>query len=218
MVLIKPSYKILTSLDKSTFYTSCENAARTCYKSENKITEGSAEKLIRNLVKNEHLAMLEHCPNISVRFIHNRAFTHELVRHRLCSFAQESQRYVKMENKSMEFILPHWLDSEDVDNIADSKIKTKYDIFVNNCTEAERRYCLLRDLGVLAQDARDVLPNAVKTEIVVTANVREWRQLLKLRTESCAHPEMLRIMRPLLTEFSEKLPALFDDLTWEDNK
>lgn len=217
MVLIKPSYEILTDIDRKQFYTFCENAARTCYKSEDKITEGSAEKLIRNLIKNGHEAMIEHCPNISVRFIHNRAFTHEIVRMRLMSFAQESQRYVKYENKNMEFILPHWLD-KDSTILVNEEDKIKYDIFVKSCEQAEKNYLTLRRLGTLAQDARDVLPNSCKTEIVCTANVREWRHVLKLRTEDCAHPEMLRVMRPLLLDLISLLPALFEDIPhdWEN--
>lgn len=110
MKLIKPSYEILTPINAVEVYKTVETAARTCYKSENRITAGSAEKLCKKLVESGHLAMIEFAPDITVRFISNRAFTHEMVRHRHCSFAQESQRYVKYENKDMEFILPHWLD------------------------------------------------------------------------------------------------------------
>lgn len=213
MHLIKPSFNVLTNISKDLFYKSCEVAARTCYKSEDKITEGSAEKLIRNLIKNGHEAMLEHCPNISVRFICNRAFSHEIVRHRLSSFAQESQRYVRYENNDMEFILPHW-----VDNITDENLTAKYEVFKSSCELTEKKYKTLRALGMLAQDARAVLPNAVKTEIVVTTNVREWRNIFKLRTEDCADPEMKRLMRPLLREFIRQLPALFEDIPhdWKD--
>lgn len=213
MHLIKPSFNILTNISKDLFYKSCETAARTCYKSEDKITEGSAEKLIRNLIKNGHEAMLEHCPNISVRFICNRAFSHEIVRHRISSFAQESQRYVRYENNDMEFISPHW-----IDNITDKNLTAKYEVFKSSCELTEKKYKTLRALGMLAQDARAVLPNAVKTEIVVTTNVREWRNIFKLRTENCADPEMKRLMRPLLREFIRQLPALFEDIPhdWKD--
>lgn len=214
MHLIRPDYVILTDIDEQLFYTSCENAARTCYKSEDKIAKGTAEKMIRNLIRHGHEAMLEHCPNLSVRFICNRSFSHEIIRHRLSSFAQESQRYVKYENSDMEFIQPHW-----VNDITDENIEAKYTVFKDSCETAEKKYKLLRALGMLAQDARAVLPNAVKTEIVVTANIREWRTIFKLRTEDCADPEMKRLMRPLLLELIQKLPALFEDIphNWEES-
>lgn len=203
---IEPKYEILTKIDKESFLLSCELAARTCYKSENKITEGSAEKLIKNLIKNKHLAMVEHCPNITVKFICDRAFSHELVRHRLCSFAQESQRYCKYENNDMEFIIPYWMyESRDIE---------ERNMFYDVCHLTEQKYKELREKGLQAQAARCVLPNAVKTEVVVTANIREWRHLLQLRTAKDAHPEMQRVMRPLLEELKEKLPVFFEDITY----
>lgn len=210
MIFIEPSYKIVTDINTDTFYKFCEIPARKCYQSENRIAEGSAEKLIRILVKRKHEAMLEHCPNIQVNFICDRAFSHELVRHRLCSFAQESQRYVKYENDNMEFIIPHWFDKDKYMIIPQEAVKVK--AFTESCETAERKYKILRQLGVPPEDARGVLPNAVKTEITVTSNVREWRHLLQLRTASDAHPDMRRIMRPLLMDFITYLPALFDDI------
>lgn len=215
MKLIKPSYEILTPIDSVEAYKTVETAARTCYKSEGRITVGSAERLCKKLVESGHLAMIEFAPDITVRFISNRAFTHEMVRHRHCSFAQESQRYVKYENKDMEFILPHWLDfdcmgdEDKLEEIALSKQK-----FIKSCEKAEEDYAKLRERGYLAQDARDVLPNAVKTEICVKANIREWRHIFELRTAKAAHPEMRRLMRPLLDELKEELPIFFEDIEY----
>lgn len=215
MKLIKPSYEILTPIESVEAYRTVETAARTCYKSEDRITANSAEKLCKKLVEFGHLAMIEFAPDITVRFISNRAFTHEMVRHRHCSFAQESQRYVKYENKDMEFILPHWLDfdcMDDEDKMEDIALN-KYD-FIKSCEKAEEDYAKLREKGYLAQDARDVLPNAVKTEICVKANVREWRHIFKLRTANAAHPEMRRLMRPLLDELKQELPVFFEDIEY----
>lgn len=215
MKLIKPSYEILTPIDSVEAYKTVETAARTCYKSEGRITVGSAERLCRKLIESGHLAMIEFAPDITVRFISNRAFTHEMVRHRHCSFAQESQRYVKYENKDMEFILPHWLDFDcmgdegKLEEIALSKRN-----FIKSCEKAEEDYAKLRERGYLAQDARDVLPNAVKTEICVKANIREWRHIFELRTAKAAHPEMRRLMCPLLDELKEELPIFFEDIEY----
>ena len=104
MEVIKASYEILTDINDN-MLKKIEQTARTCYKSEGKITDTSAEKLVSNLVKSGHLAMLEHC-SISVRFITDRGVTHELVRHRLCAFAQESTRYVNYNKRGMQFIKP----------------------------------------------------------------------------------------------------------------
>lgn len=210
MRLIEPCYNIVTDIDRDNFYKLCEIPARKCYQSENRIAEGSAEKLIKILVKHRHEAMLEHCPNIQVNFICDRAFSHELVRHRLCSFAQESQRYVKYENNDMEFIIPYWLDKFKCSVIPQETVKAN--TFLEACETAERKYKMLRQLGLRPEDARGVLPNAVKTEITVTTNIREWRHLLKLRTANDAHPDMQRIMRPLLLGFINYLPAFFEDI------
>lgn len=202
MKLIEPSYEILTPIDTQEFYKIIERAARTCYKSEDKITEGSAEKLVDKLVKSGHHAMIEFAPNIVVRFIADRAFTHEMVRHRHCSFAQESQRYVKYENNDMEFIKPLWLSE-------DEKDVNTYECFIKACEQAEENYKFLRNCGLAPQEARAVLPNAVKTEICVSANIREWLHIFELRTAQSAHPEMRRLMCPLKEELAEKLPLIF---------
>lgn len=209
MKLIDPRYKIITPIDENNYYNLCEYIARTCYKSGDKIKEGSATRLIKNLVKNEHLAMLECTHIIAVKFICDRAFSHELVRHRHCSFAQESQRYCKYEHQDMEFIKPYWY-NEDNANIKDS---SEYE-YLQSCKKAEYAYKKLRENGLPAQGARSVLPNSVKTEIVCVANVREWRHILKLRTANDAHPDMQRLMRPLLADLIELLPLFFEDISY----
>lgn len=210
MEFIEPSYEILTPIDRDYFYSHCEKIARKCYKSENKITQGSAEKLIRNLIKMGHEAMIEHAPTISVNFIHNRGFSHEMVRHRLCSFAQESQRYVKYENSNMQFITPYWLDKDKAMIIPEETIK--YKLFIEACENCEKNYKFFRNMNVKAQEARDVLINDIKTEIVVTTNIREWRNIFKLRIAPDAHPDMHRVMKPLLKDLYNQLPAFFYDI------
>ena len=205
MKIIEPSYEILTPINGAELQR-IERVARTCYKSEDKIGPGSAEKIISMLIKNDHMAMIEFF-DITVKFIHNRGFSHEMVRHRLCSFAQESTRYCnysadKFEN-TITIINPYWLDS-DCSFIAN--------LWYDAMQKAEKSYFALIKAGLPAQAARGVLPNDLKTEINVKANLREWRQIFKLRTSSAAHPDMRRVMVPLLQELKNLIPIVFDDL------
>src|SRR6056297_2871216 len=182
-----------------------EKAARTCYKSEDKIADGSAEKLIAALIKNGHHSVLEHV-NISVRIITDRAVTHELVRHRLASYSQESTRYVKYDD--VEVIRPVWFD--DLSEF-DSSINTWKSAMM--VTENHYRYLIER--GWRPEQARTVLPNSLKTEIFVTANVREWRHIFKLRCSKKAHPQIRVLMLNMLKEFVREWPVLFNDIAEE---
>jgi thymidylate synthase (FAD) len=180
-----------------------ERAARTCYKSEDRIKEGSAAKLIKILLESGHESVIEHVV-AGVRFITNRGVTHELVRHRLCSFSQESTRYVRY-NGEMEFIKPIWWN----DNGTTDACKT---IWEQSMQQAEENYKRLLDGGETPEKARDVLPHALKTEIVVTANLREWRQIFKLRCTPKAHPQIRYLMLDCLAGFAKEIPVVFDDL------
>ena len=178
-----------------------EGAGRTCYKSEEKITEGSAKKFVKRILKSGHESVIEHV-SASVRFITNRGLTHELVRHRLCAFSQESTRYVRYDG-NMEFIKPVWFDS--------STSEQKY-LFENACSQAESYYLQLLEQKWRPEQAREVLPNALKTEIVVSCNLREWRHIFKLRTSKAAHPQIRALMQDCLVGFKEAIPVLFDDI------
>lgn len=185
-----------------------ERIARVCYKSEDKISEGteSSKKLISNLIKNGHEAMLEH-GSLSVLFKCDRAVSHELVRHRMASFAQESQRYCNYSKDKFDgnvtFIQPWWMDEED---------DVGYDTWKRACLQAEKAYFELLNYGYLPQQARMVLPNCTKTEVVVTADYREWRHILKLRCAKDAHPDMRHMMQGLLDELHTRLPIIFDNI------
>ena len=208
MNIIDASYEILSELDKNKIYKQIELAARTCYKSEDKITDGSAEKLIKALIKNKHEAMLEHW-SISVKFICDRAIANEIVRHRLASYAQESTRYCLYTNdkfnNQLTFIKP---------------IQFKYDtpeyyIWKCFCLNAEMAYKDLIEKGATAEEARIVLPLSLKTEIVMTADLREWRHFLNLRAVDAtgkAHIQIKELAVPLLMELHDKLPELFEDI------
>ena len=223
MKIIDQSHEILHMDDMGRI----EQAGRTCYKSEDKMGcaqpvgecdyvfdaaasvcrncgSNSAPRFVRMLIKRGHEAMLEH-GSATVKFVTNRGVTHELVRHRLCAFGQESTRYVKYDG-DMEFIRPVWL----IDDLCIGAGAWKIAML-----EAETSYKFLLDQGWRPEQAREVLPNSLKTEIVVTANYREWRHIFKLRaigTTGKPHPQMQALMLPVLEEFKEKLPALFGDL------
>jgi len=236
MKIIKAGYEILDlPADAREIYRKIERAGRTCYKSEDKITDESAEKFVRAMVKNHHEAMLEHA-SMTVVFTVDRGISHELVRHRVASFAQESTRYCNYSgdkfgneitviqpcfwNPNMEDIIYN-KDPEDKFVKAKkgaSSDTIKYVLWRNSCQFLEGRYFMMLDEGCTPQEARDILPTSVKTEVVVTANMREWRHILKLRaagTTGAPHPQMVEVMRPLLAEMKKKLPALFFDIETE---
>ena len=206
MKIIEPSYEILTPIDGEEILKTIERIARTCYKSEDQITADSAEKMIGNLIKNGHEAMIEFF-DLTVKFTHNRGFTHELVRHRLCNFAQESTRYCnyikdKFGNE-LTIIKPYWFDGVE---------QSVRNIWSDHIYAGEVTYFTLINKGLAPQAARGVLPNDLKSEINVKANLREWRAIFRLRTASAAHPDMRRVMIPLLRELQERIPVLFDDI------
>ena len=209
MKTVKPSYEILTDIKGTNFLKQIEIAARTCYKSEGLICEGSDVKITKKLLKRKHEAMIEHAPNISVKITANRGFTHEIVRMRLASFGQESTRYVNYSQdkygNEITVCLPDYISSLDSVSI---------DLFLRGWEDAQNYYMQLIKRGVKAQIARDVLPIGIKADIVVTSNIRHWRHIFKLRTANEAHPIMHEIMRPLLKEFKEEIPILFDDINY----
>ena len=211
MKLIKPSHEIL--FIQPNLLRTIEIAGRTCYKSEAKITKDSAEKFVERIVKSGHHSVIEHA-NMSVRFICDRGVSHELVRHRLAAYSQESTRYCRYENE-VTFILPLWckdLGEGDYNYDALRKFFSESSqIWIEAMLNAERDYKALLDLGWSPQYARSVLPPPLKTEVVMTANIREWMHVLRLRTSQAAHPQMQELMTPLLTELKKQFPVIFGE-------
>lgn len=199
MKLVDQSHEIIKLPDN--VLKDIEISGRTCYKSEKKITDISSAKFVSKLIKNGHDAMLEF-GDITVKFITNRGVTHELVRHRLFSFAQESTRYVRY-RENIEFIRPVWW------SLCNSGQKKAWKISMH---EVELNYFSLLTQGWKPEEARDVLPNALKTEIIVKGNIREWRHMLKLRTSLKAHPQIASLMYGLLADLKKQVPVLFDDI------
>ena len=219
MKLIKPSFEILTPIDGEQILKNIEIAGRTCYKSEDKITEDSAHKFVQMLLGRQHESVIEH-QSISVKFICDRGVSHEIVRHRLASFSQESTRYCNYSKdkfgNELTFIIPCWMNI--TETIIDEKQVYNVDVtdggieYISLLTKAQDTYFQLLAKGWQPQQARTVLPNSLKTEIVVTANLREWRTILKQRTSQAAHPQMRELMVPLLQTLKEKIPIIFDDI------
>ncbi len=205
MKIIDPYFEILHMADKNEILNLLEKAARTCYKSEDKISSGSAEKLLKRLMKTGHESVIEHI-SITVRFICDRGVTHELVRHRLCSFSQESTRYANYSKdkfgSEITVIRPFFFEIE----------SKKYKIWEELMQASEDAYLNLLKKGAKAQEARSVLPSSLKADIVVTANIREWRHIFKLRCSKASHPQMRQSMLPLLDHFHKEMPVLFDSI------
>ena len=205
---IKPYAKIYDDINGQDILKKIEACGRICYKSEHKICEGSAEKLVANLIKRSHEAMLEHV-SVTVKFVVDRGISHEIVRHRLASFSQESTRYCNYLKDDFDneitCITPFYL-ADDADGFV------AWESAMRAC---EISYFKMLELGYTAQEARAVLPNSLKTELMMTANLREWRHFFKLRAANStgmAHPQMLEVTVPLLEEFKQKIPVVFDDI------
>lgn len=204
MRIVEPSITYMPEYSGSEVLTKIEKVARTCYKSEDKITPESARGFVRGLIKSGHEAMIEHI-SLTVRIVCDRGVSHEIVRHRLCSFAQESTRYCSYDKEKfggeISVICPKTI-SEDT---------AMFETWKKSMEAAEEAYLSLLKTTT-PQIARSVLPTALKTEIVVTANLREWRHFLKLRIAPDAHPQIREIAFKILDIFKSHIPVVFDDI------
>lgn len=249
MNIIKPHHEIITPISKGGLeeLLDIEYAGRTCYVSNPKILEdvtpeGATKAFVRNLIANGHESVLEH-GTISVRFVCDRGVSHELVRHRIASFSQESTRYCnyskdrfgneitviepcffnevseKTKNAVQNYIprdVPAWYCGpmdEDPQRLLITPKDHQYFHWYQSCIKAEIGYFQMLDWGATPQEARAVLPNSLKTTVRMTTNYREWRHILKLRTAKDAHPQMRELMTPLLKELQDRIPVIFDDIT-----
>lgn len=210
MKIIEPGYEILTNIsDGATEELKfIERVGRICYKSENRITDTSAPMFVKGLIEHGHGAMIEHS-QLSVKFIVNRGVSHELVRHRIASWAQSSTRYCNYSlgkfGHELTFIKPCVYEEN----------SEEYKMWEELMQQIEDTYLkMTEDHDVSPQDAREILPNSLMTEVVMTANYREWRNFFKLRCDNAAHPEMRRVTIPLLEELKERIPVVFDDITY----
>ena len=205
MKIIKPDVQFITPIDGAVILRRLEECGRVCYKSEGKITDDSAPKFVAGIIKRGHEAVLEHC-SFTVKFICDRGVSHELVRHRMASYCQESTRYCNYSKAQfgceITVIEPGFLTGD----------TTGYAIWKQAMADAELAYFSLLEWGCTPQEARAVLPDSLKTEVVMTANIREWRHFLRLRTAAGAHPQMREVALILLDKVHRLIPVCFDDI------
>lgn len=205
MRIIQPSFKYNDYYDGEDLLRKIEKAGRVCYKSEEKISDGSSKEFVRMIIKSGHESVLEH-EKITVTIICDRGISHEIVRHRIASYSQESTRYCNYSSdkfdKQLTFIKPCFWDES----------SNNYLIWKSEMENIEKIYNQLIDSGASPQEARTVLPNSLKTEIVVTMNIREWRHFFTLRCSAAAHPQMREIACRMLESFHITFPVLFDDI------
>lgn len=211
MRLLHPSIEFLWATESP--LQTIEAAGRVCYKSEDRITPDSAKTFCRRLIKNGHEAMIEHA-SMSYKVICDRGVTHEIVRHRLFSYAQESTRYCNYKG-GVTFIIPSWCQLlqpagyEDEESLINTD-NSPEGLWLKAMRRAEVAYIGLLQKEWTPQQARSVLPNSLKTEIVITGNLREWRHFFKLRTTKSAHPDMQAVAGLLLKDAQQRIPLLFD--------
>ena len=231
MRIIKPSFVFEDEFDGEKILKNLERFGRTCYKSEDKITSDSARKFVAGIMKSGHESVIEH-EKVTVRIICDRGVTHEIVRHRIASYSQESTRYCNYckdkFGSGITFIEPFFFNREaprktipvpTLNNwlISENKEINEFDIWLMVMAVTEWGYAtLIEDFGRSPQEARSVLPNSLKTEIVITFNLREWRHFFRLRVSKKAHPQMREITIPFLKEFQRRIPIIFDDIVVED--
>lgn len=208
MRVIEPRYEIIDVVDGYEIIKKIEKIGRVCYKSEEKITDQSAVNFVQNIIKSGHESVIEH-EKVSVRIICDRGVSHEIVRHRIASYSQESTRYCNYYQekfgREITVIKPlFWKEGSD-----------EYKLWLKMMENIEKTYNELIEMGAKAQEARSILPNSLKTEIIVSMNLREWRHFLKLRTSLKAHPQMREIACRILDDFKEKIPVVFDDIVYD---
>ncbi|GHU96179.1 thymidylate synthase [Bacteroidia bacterium] len=207
MKIIKPTFVIESPIDGNQILQQIERAGRTAYKSEDKITPTSALTFAKMITQSGHFSVIEHY-SVTVRVICDRGVSHEIVRHRLATYTQESTRYCNYTKGKFDaeiaVIAPCFWDAGD----------ERYTVWKQAMTQCEQAYQQLIAMGATPQEARSVLPNSLKTEMVMTMNLREWRVFFTMRTAAAAHPQMREIAQPLLREFRQRIPIIFDDITY----
>ena len=215
MNTMKPSVEIIDMEDYDKIVKKIEKIGRVCYKSEGSITDDSAERFISNILKRGHESVIEH-EAVTVRMVCDRGVTHEIVRHRIASYSQESTRYCnyagdKFGNQISVIDIAcgfHY-------DLTKENDKAKYDAWAEAMENAEQSYFKMLALGASPQEARSILPNSLKTEIVMTMNLRSWRNFFRLRLDHHAHPQMREVAAIAFEEFKTRLPIFFADIECE---
>lgn len=212
MIIQTATVEVLSAERYEDMLRRVERIGRVCYKSEDRIQEGSAEAFIRGILRRGHESVIEH-GSITVKFICDRGVTHEIVRHRIASYSQESTRYCNyVKEKFGSQITCIDLATGFRYDLSDETDRKKYEVWQRAMEDAERSYFQMIELGATPQEARSVLPNSLKTELVATMNLREWRHFFRLRTDAAAHPQCREVAQMLLERFAKDYPVFFADL------
>jgi thymidylate synthase (FAD) len=206
MKIIEPSFQFINEFNGDRIIETIERIGRVCYKSEDKITPDSSKAFVKSILKSGHESVIEH-EKITVKITCDRGVSHEIVRHRIASYSQESTRYCNYSKdkfgNELTLIRPFFWKYDPV----------KFQIWKLTMQIIENNYNKLISLGAKPEEARSILPNSLKTEIVVSMNLREWRHFFTVRTSLKAHPQMREVSRLMLKSFKEKIPVIFDDLS-----
>lgn len=221
MRTVEASVEFINPPEYAVVLDTIERVGRTCYKSEDKMTEFSAEDFVRRLIKRGHEAMIEH-DSVTLRFINDRGVSHEEVRHRIASFGQESTRYCNYSTDKFNGEVTY-IDIERGMELDATVSKLPFEVklaiiheWMVACLDAERHYLRMLELGATPQIARSVLNNSTKTEICITMNFREWRHFIRLRNDPTAHPQMREVAQQVLDMLYEKYPVFFEEFVKED--
>ena len=194
---VLPYATIDEEIDAAAIIKKVERACRTCYRSEDKIEEGSAERLIRSCIKRGHHSILEH-GNVTFRIVCDRGVSHEIVRHRIAAYSQESTRYCNYSQNrfgnELAFVYPSWVSEDSKERSND----VKWLLLDEACYRIEKLYFGMLTHGAKPEEARAILPNCLRTELVMTMNIRELRHFLKLRLSKAAHPDLRVIAAQML--------------------
>lgn len=205
MRIVKPSFEILPLFSGDAALRHIETCGRVCYKSEDRIRDDSAADFVAGIIRRGHESVLEHI-SVTARAICDRGISHEVVRHRIAAYSQESTRYCNYSedrfSSEITVIEPLYLE----------RGTRGYDIWKASCESDERNYFELLDFGCVPQEARCVLPHSTKTELIMTFDLREWRHFFKLRCSKAAHPQMREVMSIGLHRFKSYIPVVFDDI------
>ena len=211
MIIVKPQVLVPLNALHGDIEKKLERYARVCYKSEQQMNPEGDPEFLQRIIKSGHESIVEH-EKATVMFIIDRGVSHEMVRHRVgAAYSQESTRYCRYSHSrfgSEITVIEPFFFTED---------EAAYQLRAESCKVAERNYMALLEMGRSAQEARSILPNSLKTEIVVTYNFREWRHFFRLRCDAAAHPQMRQVSIPLLLHFKAHLPTLFADIAYDTN-
>lgn len=209
--IIEPSFEILTPIDGNQILKHIEKCGRTCYQSYENETEGtsSAEKMIKMLIKMGHESVLEHFL-ITIKAKIDVGNYKDLTRHRFASFSIESTRFCNYSKgkfgNELTVISPCNMD----------KSSGIYHIWLKTMNDIEKAYIDMSEMGAKPDQLRMILPHSLAAEVTMSANLREWRHIFKMRCQKAAHPSVRQIMLQVLNEFKKQIPVIFDDLIFEE--